>query len=304
MSSVRPREERTAAGIATMALAVAFYTCIDSSAKWLNLIGLPVVQIVFFRYAGHFVYSLLLYVPQEGMSAFRSNAPRLQFLRSLFLLASTVLNFIALKYLPLSITASVSFASPIVVTLLGIPLLGEKVGVRRFIAIFTGFCGVLVVVQPWGSSFHPAIVFSLSSLLCVSLYFIMTRRLAGVETNAVQQVWSSGLATLALLPFVLPVWQWPESTTTWAVCIAIGAFGMFGHSITAVAHRWADASVLAPMMYLQIFYASFAGVMIFNTWPTVWTLIGGVIIAASGLYIWHRTKAEAREATVRASLGR
>ncbi|MDV7141125.1 DMT family transporter [Tropicimonas sp. TH_r6] len=286
-----------------MAFAVAFYTCIDSSAKWLNLIGMPVMQIVFFRYAGHFVYSLLLYVPQDGRDAFRSNAPRLQLFRSFFLLASTMLNFIALKYLPLTITTAVAFASPIVVTLLGIPLLGEKVGIRRIIAVFVGFSGVLVVVQPWGESFNPAIFFSLASLLSVALYFIMTRMLAGVETNAVQQIWSSGLATLVLLPIVLRVWAWPDSPTVWAVCIAIGGFGMFGHSITAVAHRWADASVLAPMMYLQIFYASFAGIMLFNTWPTVWTLVGGVIIAASGLYIWHRTKAEAREAALRASLG-
>ncbi|WP_068307746.1 DMT family transporter [Aliiruegeria sabulilitoris] len=298
MSSVRPREERTTAGILTMALAVAFYTCIDTSAKWLNLIGMPVMQIVFFRYAGHFIYALLLYVPQEGVGAFRSNAPRLQLWRSFFLLASTVLNFIALKYLPITVTTAVSFASPIVVTLLGIPILGEKVGIRRIMAVFVGFSGVLLVVQPWGESFHPAIVFSLASLISVALYFIMTRKLSGVETNAVQQIWSSGLATVALLPFVLPVWSWPDSPTVWAVAIAIGAFGMFGHSITAVAYRWADASVLAPMMYLQIFYASFAGIVIFNTWPTIWTLIGGIIIAISGLYIWHRAREEARLAAM------
>jgi drug/metabolite transporter (DMT)-like permease len=291
--AVRPREERTGAGVAMMLLAVLFFTGIDTSAKWLSIAGLPVMQIVFLRYAGHFIYANLVYLPQEGVVAYRSNAPAKQFLRSVFLFGGTILNFYALKFLPITVTTTIAFAGPIVVTLLAIPILGEKVGIRRIAAVCTGFLGVLVVVQPWGAEFHPAMFFSLGTLLMASMYFIMTRMLAGVERNATQQIWSSGLATLALAPVGLSVWVWPDTPLTWVVMLGIGGFGLFGHIWATVAHRLADASILAPLVYSQVFWAALVGVLVFDTWPTVWTLGGGAIIILSGLYIWRRELAKA-----------
>lgn len=273
-----------------MTLAVIFFTCIDTSAKWLSGIGIPVIQIVFARYAGHLVYALFIYVPQEGVSVFRSHAPKKQAMRSVFLFVGTILNFQALKYLPITVTTTIAFAGPIVITLLAIPLLGEKVGLRRIVAVCVGFVGVLVVIQPWGAEFHPAMFFNLGTLLMASLYFIMTRMLAGVETNATQQLWPSGLATIALFPFAYQVWVWPETALGWTVLCLIGAFGAFGHIAATTAHRWADASILAPIIYTQVFSAAFVGVVIFDTWPTIWTLTGGGIIIASGLYIWQRER--------------
>lgn len=293
MSPPQPREDRTAAGVLTMFFAVVFFTCIDSSAKWLTLAGMPVLQVVFARYCGHFVYATLLYLPQEGLSAFRSRAPLKQVLRSSFLFGSTVCNFFALQSLPITVTTTIMFAGPIVVTLLAIPILGEKVGLRRIAAVCTGFVGVLVVMQPWGAEFHPAMLFSLAALVIASLYFIMTRMLAGVETNATQQVWSAGIASVVLAPFAASVWVWPESGTEWLVMFLIGGFGMTGHILATTAHRWADASILAPMVYSQIFLAAVAGIVVFATWPTVWTLGGGVIIIGAGLYIWHRERQKA-----------
>ncbi len=273
-----------------MALAVTFFTGIDTSAKWLSIAGLPIIQIVFIRYLGHLALALAIYMPQEGRDVFHSNAPGKQVLRSCFLFGSTILNFMALKFLPITVTTTIAFAQPIVITILAIPILGEKVGIRRFLAVCTGFLGVLLVVQPWGTEFHPAMFFSLASLLVASLYFIMTRMLAGVETNATQQIWSSALATAVLAPFALSVWIWPPSPLAWAVAIAIGTCGAFGHIATAIASRWADASILAPMIYLQLFLAALVGIFVFDTWPTVWTLGGGAIIIASGLYIWQRER--------------
>ena len=276
-----------------MLCAVVFFTCIDSSAKWLSLAGMPVLQIVFARYFGHFVYATLIYMPQEGLSAFRSRAPFKQLLRSTFLFGSTVCNFFALQSLPITVTTTIMFAGPIVVTLLAIPILGEKVGLRRIAAVCTGFVGVLVVMQPWGAEFHPAMMYSLAALVIASMYFIMTRMLAGVETNATQQVWSAGLASVVLAPFAASVWIWPESGVEWLVMFLIGGFGMTGHILVTIAHRWADASILAPMVYSQIFLAAIAGIVVFATWPTVWTLGGGLIIIGSGLYIWHRERQKA-----------
>lgn len=291
MGTSSPREERTGAGLMLMCLAVTLFTCIDTSAKWLLLFGLPTLQVVFTRYLGHFLLALVVYLPTEGRSALVSNAPLKQALRSGFLLGSTVMNFMALRHLPITITTTIFFAGPIVTSILAIPILGEKVGLRRLIAICFGFSGVLVVVQPWGTEFHPSIFFSLAGLMCASLYFIMTRLLAGVEANSTQQIWGSGTAVLCLLPFSLQEWVWPDTTQSWIVFCLIGAFGFGGHAIATLAHRWADASLLAPVVYIQVFLASLAGVLVFDTWPTIWTLVGGAIIIASGLYIWQRERA-------------
>lgn len=288
MAQALPREDKTAAGVLLMALAVVFFTCIDSTAKWLILAGLPALQVVFARYTGHFLVAVLLYGLRDP-GAFRSNAPWRQLLRSLFLLGSTILNFTALQYLPITVTTTIMFAGPVVVTLLAIPILGEKVGLRRIVAVCVGFLGVIVVMQPWGAEFHPAMFLSLGSLTSAALYFLLTRLLAGVEANATQQLWSSGISAVALLPFVLTGWTWPQGGT-WVPFVVIGMFGAAGHIAATTAHRWADASILAPVIYIQIFLAAFAGWLLFDTLPTVWTLGGGAIIIASGLYIWQRER--------------
>ncbi|WP_172296902.1 DMT family transporter [Pseudoruegeria sp. HB172150] len=290
MATALPREERTAFGLAIMALAVTFFTAIDTSAKWLILAGLAPLQVVFIRYAGHFAVALAVYLPQGGLAQFRSAAPWRQTLRAVFLLGSTVFNFLALRSLPITLTTTIMFATPIVVTLLAIPILGERVGIHRIVAVCTGFLGVVVTVQPWGVDFSPEVFLSLGALFCASGYFILTRMLAGIESNATSQLWASGLATFALAPFGIAKWVAPQDAGTIAVMLGIGALGAVGHIFATLAHRLAEASILAPVVYIQIFLAAFASILVFDTWPTVWTLGGGGIIIASGLYIWHRER--------------
>ncbi|MGB1034771.1 MAG: DMT family transporter, partial [Primorskyibacter sp.] len=276
--------------IALMAVAVLFFTLIDSTAKWLILAGLPVLQVVFARYAGHFLYAAIYYARREGWSGFRSRAPWRQALRSGFLMGSTTCNFIAVEQLPLTVTTTIFFAMPVVITLMAIPILGERPGIRRISAVCLGFCGVLIVVQPWGAAWHPAMVFSLCALLMASSYFIMTRALAGIEGEAVSQLWPSGLAASVMAPLVWPLWIWPEGMVQWGVFLLIGGFGWAGHALANIAHRMAGASLLAPLVYTQIVWATGIGIFVFATWPTVWTLLGGAVIIGSGLYIWQRER--------------
>ncbi len=295
--AVAPKEDRTALALGIMALTVCFFTMIDTSAKWLVMAGLPALQVVFARYAIHFVLALVVFLPQEGPVAFRSARPGIQFLRSVFLFGSTILNFTALKFLPITVTTTIMFAGPIVVTLLAIPILGEEVGRHRLIAVCLGFVGVLVVMHPWGVGFHPAMLLNIGALTLASLYFILTRMLAGVERNATSQLWSAGLATLCLAPFALTGWVWPQAPVDWAFFLLIGIFGGTGHILAVAAHRMADASILAPVIYIQIVLAGAAGIVFFDTWPTVWTLGGGAIIILAGIYIWHRERQLSRVVT-------
>lgn len=288
--TVRPREERAPLGLLLMAAAVSCFTCLDTSAKWLMMSGLPALQVVFIRYAGHFLLSLAAFLPTEGRDALRSRRPALQALRSLFLLISTVLNFLALSYLPITLTTTIMFAGPIAVTLFSIPVLGERIGTRRMVAVVAGFAGVVIAMQPWGAGFHPAVFLSVGALITGAGYFVLTRLLAGVETNAVSQLWSSGIAALAIAPFALPQWVWPDSMTGCVVLCAIGVFGVVGHSLAVIAHRYADASLLAPVVYIQLLLATLSGVVVFDTAPTLWTFVGALVIIGSGIYIWHRER--------------
>lgn len=279
-----------ALALSFMALAVVFFTMIDTSAKWLVMAGLPAIQVVFIRYTFHFLLALVVFIPREGRRAFVSHRPGLQILRSVSLFASTFLNFTALKYLPITVTTTIMFAGPIVVTLLAIPMLGERVGRHRIAAVCVGFLGVLLVMQPWGAEFHPAMLLNLCALTLASFYFLLTRKLAGIENNSTSQLWAAGLATFCLLPFALLNWAWPVSWADWAFFLLIGIFGGTGHILVTSAHRMADASILAPVIYIQIILASLAGLIFFNTYPTRWTLGGGVIIIAAGIYIWYRER--------------
>lgn len=294
MHGIAPREDRRAFGVGLMAMAVTLFVCTDTSAKWLVQIGQPVLQVVFARYAVHFIIALIAFVPAQGVGVLRSRSPKRQILRSVALFGSTVMNFIALQYLPITVTTTIMFSVPIVVTLLAIPLLGEQVGIRRLVAVCVGFLGVVVVMQPWGAEFHPAMFLSLLAVISVAVYFIMTRMLAGIESNATSQLWSSGLSSMCLAGFVLPGWVWPETMTGYVVLILIGSFAAVGHIMAVTAHRLADASLLAPVVYVQILMAAIAGILVFDTYPTIWTLLGGLIIMGSGIYIWQRERIKSR----------
>jgi len=288
--SVEPVEDRVFKGIVLMMLAFLVFTGIDTSAKWLVLAGMAPLQVVFVRYAGHAVLSLLLAFPREGRAMFHSRNLKLELLRGFFLLGSTICNFTAVKYLSLTFTTAIFFTTPLVVCALSIPLLGERVGPRRWAAIVVGLVGVLVAIRPWGADVHWAIFFSLGAVTMASFYFVLTRKLAGVDSAATQQVYSAGLATVLMAPVALMDWSWPVDAVSWAAFCLIGVFGWGGHQLLVVAHRCAPASTLSPFIYVQIVYMTASSWIIFHQPPEGRHIAGAAIILCSGLYIWMRER--------------
>ena len=126
---------------------------------------------------------------------------------------------------------AIFFAAPLVVCALSVPLLGEKVGPRRWAAIGVGFIGVLVVTRPWGASFHWAMGLSVGALLCASMYFVMTRKLAGVDSAGTQQFLTSLIAVVVALPMGLTGWVWPTLPMDWTAFAMMGVFGWAGHQL-------------------------------------------------------------------------
>jgi len=233
---------------------------------------------------GHFVCTALFYFPRHGLAMAKANRPGLQVIRALFLFGSTLLNFTALMYLPLTTTIAIFFVAPLTVCLLSIPVLGEHVGIKRLLAVFVGFIGVLVIVEPWSQRFDPHVFLAIGAMLGASCYFVMSRVIAGVDSNATVQFYVAGTATLLLSPFAFYVWTWPESISSWILLALIGTLGMIGHSVLTRAHQLAEASVLAPTVYSQIIYIAIFSWVVFGQTPNIQTVVGTLIIISSGLF--------------------
>ena len=271
-----------------MLVAAVLSTGLSGSAKWLvSDAVLPLLEVVMLRYLVHFVLAVALFVPTRGVAAFRVNAPATLVARAAFLILGTVLNFWALKYLPLTLTTAILFAGPVVITFLAAPILGETLSPLRLGLVLVGFAGVVVIVNPFGASFHPAIFLSIGAVLAASLYYILTRKLAGVDSNAAIQLWSSGLAVICFTPFVIWTWQWPDDPVVYLVIVIMGTCGGLSHLSSTRAHHIAPAAILAPFTYAQILSATVVGLIVFGDWPTVSTLLGCGILIASGFAIWR-----------------
>jgi drug/metabolite transporter (DMT)-like permease len=287
---VRPIEERRLLGIGLVLIGYLCFTVIDSCAKWLSMSGMPTTEVVFVRYAGQFILVAALFLPSRGVELVQTRSWKLEVARGLSLMGSTIFNFLALTFLPLTVTASISFTMPLILCILSIPLLGETVGWRRWAAILVGFAGVLVIVQPGTAAFHPAVFLSLTGAVFTAFYMLLTRKLAGVDSTTTQQFYASFVATLCLLPFALGGFVWPSSPLGWVVFALIGVAALVGHIFLTTAHRFAPASVLAPFGYVQIIFMSASSWLIFNQPPSFWIFVGAPIVIASGLYIWLRER--------------
>ena len=283
-------QERSISGIFLMCAAVFCFTLIDSSAKWLASAGFISLQITFVRYFGHFCSSMIFFWPQEKNKIFFSRRPYVQAVRALILMVGTFFNFLALKYLSLNITVAIFFAAPLVVSLLSIPILGERVPLRNFFAVLVGFFGVVIIIQPGQVGFQFEMVYSLVALFCASMYFILTRIVAKVDVNSVSQIYSSGIPTVVLLPFSCYYWVWPSSSLELLAMTIMGLAATFGHSFTTVAHSWAKASTLAPVIYVQLVFMTAISWLVFDHLPKVNTVLGTIVIIFTGLYLLRLEK--------------
>nr|WP_306266133.1 DMT family transporter [Pararhizobium sp. IMCC3301] len=287
----KANEDRVMTGIVLMLGAYLFFAFIDVSAKWLALAGLPALQLAFMRYLGHFLISLFL-IAKGGLSMnrFSSEKMGLVLLRAALLMGSTILNFISVRYLPLTLTSTILFSAPIIICALSWPLLGERVGFWRWSAIMIGFVGILIAIRPFDESFHWAVTLSLGAAFCFALYSILTRKLAGIVAVDTMQFYSGLVGTMVLLPFAVSLWQNPATGFDWTIMVAMGIFGWLGHQLLTNAHRFAPASTLTPFGYTFILYLTLASYFVFDHLPDRWTILGGSIIIVSGLIIWFRER--------------
>jgi drug/metabolite transporter (DMT)-like permease len=276
-------------GIGIISLTYLLFSLLDGSAKW--LVGsMPVIMVVWLRFAIHAVVAGAVLFPIKGFSLIKTNHLRWHLLRALMFVAMTGINFWALQYLQLTVTSSIFFTVPLIIALLGAPLLGEKLDAGRWIAIIAGFAGVLVIVHPWSADFHPAMLASVVNAVLYAVFMMMTRRLAAYDSPETIQYLPAVGAAIGLAPFALAAWEMPDTATEWTLACLMGVFGSLGHYLLALAHRYAPSTVIAPFLYQQVFYMALIGYFVFGDVPGTAVWIGAAIVIASGLYLFARER--------------
>ncbi len=266
------------------------FSCLDSSAKYLVLSGLPATFISWVRFAVHVVLVLLLFRSWANPAMFRVKSLPMQVLRGVFLFGSTIFNFAALRTLQLAETTSIYFFAPMVITALAGPLLGEWAGWRRWMAILAGFVGVLVITRPGVAAFQLGHVYAICSTISYCLYVIMTRHMGATETAESLIFYSALAPAVLMLPVGLYTAALPTDAFQWMILLLLGFFGGFGHWLLIKAYKQATATALAPYPYLQMVWMIGFGYLVFDQLPDGWTLGGAGIIVASGFYIVHRER--------------
>ena len=257
---------------------------LDATAKYL-VRDHALFLVVWARYAGQMLVVTPFAWQRAGPGFWRTRHPALQLLRSAFLLAATICFFGALRYLPLAEGSAITFLAPIFVIVLSGPLLGERPDAARWVASIAGFIGILILVRPGSSIFHPATLLLVVAALCNALYFLMTRKLA--DESVYTTLFYSALAGMVGLSLALP-WQLDGATPTLrdgVLFLLLGLFAGLGHWFVINAYLLAPASLLTPFAYLQMVWATSYGFAIFGQLPDRWSALGMAIIVASGLWL-------------------
>jgi drug/metabolite transporter (DMT)-like permease len=232
---------------------------------------------------------------RKGKRVFFTAHPWRQCGRGIAVFSASILFLTGLSSLPLADNSAINYVWPIMVTVLSVIFLKEKIGIRRMAATLIGFGAMLIMIRPGSSSFQPAAIFPLGAALLWAIGSVMTRGMTADEAPETTILWSSLVALVAsslLVPFF---WITPTLAQI-GIGVIIGLGSALAHAMVIFAFRTAPASVLAPYTYVQLIWAVVLGYAFFGTIPDRWIVLGGFIIAASGIYTAHREHVRRQEA--------
>jgi drug/metabolite transporter (DMT)-like permease len=232
-----------------------------------------------------------------GFASLRTQRLPAHLLRCVLGMLAMALTFGALLLLPLAEATAIGFSMPIFATVLGALVLREPTGWRRWAAVAVGFAGVLVVAQPSGGAISVAgAALGLSAALATATVSILLRRIGQTERALTTVWWFSALATVVLLPFYIFAAQ-AHPPLTWALLIGIGLLGGAAQLAMTESLSRGPVSVVVPMDYTALIWATLLGWFAFGTLPVAATWVGVPLIVASGLYIVWREHVRQRSVT-------
>jgi drug/metabolite transporter (DMT)-like permease len=281
--------DRPLKAIGLMLLATSIVPFMDAIAKHLTQ-TYPVTEVVWARYFFHVLFLAPLILWRLGPRAFFPDRIVLQIVRGGFLLTSTIFFFGALAKIPITDTLAVAFIAPLIVTALSPIVLGEHVGLRRWIAVCLGFTGMLVVMRPGLAVFQPASLLAAGAGVTYAAYFLLTRKLSGTAPPIVTLAFTALLGMVVMSIWVAPRFVVPASSFDWLLMVCVGLIAAIGHYILIRAMEMASASLLAPFSYNELIGATILGFFVFGDFPDLWTWVGLFIVIGSGLYISLRER--------------
>jgi drug/metabolite transporter (DMT)-like permease len=247
-------------------------------------------QITMMRYWGFALFALILVMRQAPLrQAFASKAPILQWLRGLLLMADIWLFALALRTVPLAELQSISLIYPLLVTLFAIPILGEKVGVFRLVAVVVGFAGAMVIVRPGGLALDWGVGFAIASSTLYALYIVITRRVSAVDSAPTSMAYAGVVGLVMSTAVGVFFWQPMDWQSVLMVIVVMGTT-CAGHGLMTLALSMAPASILQPFNYFSLPWAIVLSATVFGHLIDGVSLVGAAIIVAAGLVVMARER--------------
>lgn len=247
---------------------------------------LGVLPALWARYAGQMALVFVLVLPRLRQVA-TTRHPVLQILRSILLMSATGFFFTGLSLIPLTDAAALMATNPVMITLGAALFLKERLGVRRVAGIAAALIGAMIIIRPGSDVFSPAALFPLAAAACYSGYALLTRKV-GADEDVWTSLFYTGLVGTILLSIAVP-FQWEQpGTFGLSMMVAIALAGTIGQLALILAFSKGEAAMLAPYSYVGLAFAAFWGMTFFAEVPDLWTVVGSIVIAGAGIYVWYR----------------
>lgn len=285
IAASKAETESRSRAILMMIGAILCFSLMDATVKALAP-KVGVLPALWARYAGQMLLVFVLVLPRLKTVA-HTAYPGLQLARSVLLMCATGFFFWGLSLIALTDAAALMAVNPVLITLGAALFLGEKLGFRRIGGILAALLGAAIIIRPGSDIFTPAALLPLLAAVCYSSYALLTRRIGHRE-----DVWTSlfytGLVGTVILTLAVPfAWQAPDATAI-ALMLLTAGFGTAGQLLLIRSLSLGEAGMLAPYAYCGLIFAAIWGIVFFAEWPDLWTVAGALVIAAAGLYVWHR----------------
>ena len=274
-------------GIGWMLIAMLLAVIMDVIAKHL-MESHSVAQVIWARYAFHLA-ALGLIFGRRYRAALRTPRPALQTARSVILVVSTALIFTGLQLIALADVYAVLAIAPLLITALSGPVLGERVGPRRWAGVVAGFVGALIIIRPGSGAMHVAALVPLAAAAMIAVFQLITRLVSHTDppmTTVAHTPIVGAVAASCVAPFF---WTAPDPLS-WGLMAAMGGIGAAFQICIVRAYAQAPASAIAPYNFSNLVWAALFGFLVFAEVPDPWTVVGAGVITASGLYVFRRER--------------
>ncbi|RVW00005.1 DMT family transporter [Mesobaculum littorinae] len=275
-----------------MICAMISMSTMDATAKLLSS-QVDTVMVLWARYLGQTLFVLVLVGPRLRQVV-RTRYPKLQFLRSVFVVSATTFFFFGIRSLGLAESTAIVDLNPVLVTLGAALFLGEGIGLRRLLGVLAALVGALIVIRPGSEVFQPASILPLCAAFSFAGYALVTR-FVGLDEDVWTSLFYSALFGTLILTVAVPFFWTPPGFAAACGMVLIGGIGLTGQMFLIRAYSAAEAGLIAPFSYVQVLAAAFWGVVLFGDFPDAATWVGMVVIVGSGIYIWHRETRAARD---------